>query len=137
MGYQEIITSLILIIIVAFLILLILITKNIMQHRKIYSFRTDDKVWDHWKSQVFGLILFIFGFMSFTICFFGYIFISHPEFFGFGITWIIITQDPLENVGYIINAFLGLGVSIAGMILSIRSIGQFIKNIEQTKGGKS
>jgi hypothetical protein len=38
---------------------------------------------------------------------------------------------------YIINAFLGLGIATAGIILNIKSIGQFIKKIEQTKGGKS
>ncbi|MHA1379781.1 MAG: hypothetical protein ACTSRG_15530 [Candidatus Helarchaeota archaeon] len=133
MPYQEIIQAVLLGIILSFVILLILITRNILQHRHIYNFRTDDTMWDHWKSQVFGLILFVVGFISFTVLFFGYIYVSHPELFGLGLTLNILIQDPLQYFIYVLNSFLGLIVAILGMILSNQSMGKFIKNIEDSK----
>ena len=130
MAYQEIIQLILIGVIGLFGVLLGLIAKNILQHRKIYSFRSQDRVWDHWKSQVYGLILFILGFIGFTVLFFGYIFISHPEYFGAGLTLDILLQDPLENIIFIIFSFSGLVVAILGMFISINAIRNFIHNIE-------
>ena len=135
MEAQQIATLLLGTIILFFVVLITLIAKNILQHRKIYSFRSEDKVWDHWKSQVFGLTLFILGFLFFIICFFGYIYLSNPEFFGVGLNLTILIQNPLDQIHYIINIFLGFGIAIAGTIVSITSINKFIKNIESAKGG--
>ena len=130
MTPQELIQLILIGIIGLFGILLGLMTKNILQHRKIYSFRSEDRVWDHWKSQVYGLLLFILGFIGFTVFFFGYIFISHPEYFGIGLTLNILLQDPLENIVFVILSFLGLVVAIFGMFISINAISNFIHNIE-------
>ncbi len=124
-------------IILIFVVLLSLITKNILQHRKIYSFRTDDKVWDHWGSQVYGLSLFIIGFVLFVFCFFGYVYLSNPAFFGMGFSLDIFIRNPFEQPIFIINTFIGFGIAIIGMIKSIISIREFIRNIESAKGGKS
>lgn len=140
MSNQEILNLLIFSILATLLILFFLIIKNISQHRKIYSFRTKDKVWDHWKPQQFGLILFIIGFVSYICCLIVYICISHPEFlysfFGIGVNWVIIMQNPLQYILFVINTILGFGISIAGMILSVISFGQFIRNIEKKGEGK-
>ncbi|MFX0139644.1 MAG: hypothetical protein ACFFDN_38750 [Candidatus Hodarchaeota archaeon] len=138
---QDILNLLIFSILAILATLFLLIIKNISQHRKIYSFRSKDEVWDHWRPQQFGLILFIIGFTSYIFTLIIYICISHPEFFysffGIGINWVIIMQNPLQHTLFVINTSIGFGISIAGMILSIISLGQFIKNIEKKGEGKS
>ncbi|MFX1450427.1 MAG: hypothetical protein ACFFCM_06280 [Promethearchaeota archaeon] len=135
MEVQQINVMLLGLIILMFATLLVLITKNILQHRKIYSFRTDDNVWDHWKSQVYGLSLFIIGFVLFVFCFFAYVYLSHPEFFGIGITLTMLITSPFEQFIFVINSFIGFIIAIIGMIKSIISIREFISNIESAKGG--
>jgi len=119
-----------------FSILLVLVLYNILQHRRIYAFRTDDELWKPWSSQVYGLTFFIIGFMAFTISLFSYIFISHPEFFGIGLSLIILLRNPLENLGLFILSLIGLGIANFGMLQSILGIRDFINNIKETKGMK-
>ncbi|NVM03828.1 MAG: hypothetical protein HWN67_15970 [Candidatus Helarchaeota archaeon] len=135
MDPQQITVLLLGLIIFIFAILLILITKNILQHRKIYSFRSDDRVWDHWGSQVYGLSLFIIGFVFFVFCFFAYVYLSNPAFFGIGFSLDIFIRNPFEQPIFLINTFIGFSIAIIGMIKSIISIREFIKNIESAKGG--
>ena len=135
METQQINVFLLGLIILMFAILLILITKNILQHRKIYAFRTDDKVWDHWKSQVYGLSLFIIGFVFFVFSFFGYVYLANPEFFGIGISLTMLIRSPFEQFWFVINSFIGFAIAIIGMIRSIKSISEFITSIESAKGG--
>ncbi|MHA1298855.1 MAG: hypothetical protein ACTSO9_05365 [Candidatus Helarchaeota archaeon] len=121
-------------IILLFVILLGLITLNILKHRQIYSFRSEDRVWDHWKSQVFGLIFFNIGFVAFTFVFFGYVFLVHPEFFGMGINLMMFINNPFKYFYIIILALIGFGVSIIGLIINLNAISQFISKIKSSKG---
>jgi len=121
-----------------FFVLLILMLINVLQNRKIYSFRSDDELWSGWGSQVFGTLILIIGFLGFIVGFTTYEFLTHPEFLGIGYSNLkvlldMIIRNPLRGFPLLIFALVGFIIASLGMSLSIIGINRFIKNIEKTK----
>ena len=138
MNFLEFLAIILFLMVILFFVLLVLMLINILQNRKIYAFRADEKLWAGWGSQVFGTLIFVFGFLGFIFGFLLYEALSHPEFIGLGLSNIIviiqtIIRDPLKAFPMLIYALIGFGIAIFGMGLSIIGIKRFIKNIEKTK----
>lgn len=137
------------------LVLMFLIFTSMRQNWRIYSFRSENKIWDDWKSQIWGLFFFVFGLSIFILFFLGYILTVHPELLNLGFDLMVFIRGNFSYINLFLIAFFefgitlpgqsdvliigmgiffaGLAITTFGMGLSVISIKKFTKNIEETK----